>query len=589
MQPLRRRFLLVGVGVLVPVALLVWRALGSVAIERRMRHEVVAERLFDEMERALSDLLAREEARPVEAYGAAGAVPLAPAPDQPFIVGWFEVGPDGVVRTAESDAAVASVRRAAESVGHRPEPPSSSGTLARAQRSADQAKADAAPADDEKKAKAVSAYDALKSLNKAVEQRAARQKTMADEYAAKGQASSPAPIAREGDAERSDSPHDAFRAERLRDRRRPIVAAPMVGEVVGPQQLALYRTVLHDGGEYRQGLLLDVPLLGTWLSTQALGGSNLADFTTLVFATTGASLPVAPAAEFVYEHAFADPFVDLTTRLTLRPLPGIGGAGYVYVLSALLLAAMVAGMLALYRMVAVAVGFAERRSNFVAAVSHELKTPLTAIRMYGEMLRDGIVGSEAKRDEYYRHITAESERLSRLINNVLEFSKLEKGTRPVSLTVGPIAPVIAEAVALLRPHLEDAGFTLRVEVDPALPPARFERDALLQVLFNLVDNAVKYSNGASRPEIVLRAARAGDRIVLAVRDHGPGVPAAHLGNIFEPFYRGERELTRRSKGTGLGLALVRGLAEGMGATVLGRNAQDGGFEVEIGLVAASAS
>jgi signal transduction histidine kinase len=205
--------------------------------------------------------------------------------------------------------------------------------------------------------------------------------------------------------------------------------------------------------------------------------------------------------------------------------------------------------------------------------------------MYGEMLRDGIVGSEAKRDEYYRHITAESERLSRLINNVLEFSKLEKGSRSMSLVVGQVGPVIDEAVTLLRPHLEQAGLALRLEVEPALPPVRFERDALLQVLFNLVDNAVKYATGSARPEIVLRAARDGDRVVVAVRDHGPGVPAAHLGKIFEPFYRGERELTRRSKGTGLGLALVRGLADGMGATVLGCNAQDGGFEVAIGLAA----
>ncbi len=97
-------------------------------------------------------------------------------------------------------------------------------------------------------------------------------------------------------------------------------------------------------------------------------------------------------------------------------------------LSATLLAATLIGLLLLYRTVSVTVRFAERRSNFVAAVSHELKTPLTAIRMYGEMLRDGIVPSEAKRAEYYRHITNESERLSRLINNVLEYAKLEKGS-----------------------------------------------------------------------------------------------------------------------------------------------------------------
>ena len=95
-------------------------------------------------------------------------------------------------------------------------------------------------------------------------------------------------------------------------------------------------------------------------------------------------------------------------------------------------------------MLSVAVGFAERRSNFVAAVSHELKTPLTAIRMYGEMLRDDLVPSDDKRREYYRTITAESERLSRLIDNVLEFSRLEKGTRSMRLAVGAVGPVVEE-------------------------------------------------------------------------------------------------------------------------------------------------
>jgi len=435
----------------------------------------------------------------------------------------------------------------------------------------------------QKKQKDVSAFDALRSLNKAVEQRTARQKTLADEYAAQERA---APSAGTGppvlDA-RSDTPRDAGRTEH--GRRRPAVTAPMAGTLVDAGRLALSRMVVRDGAEYRQGLLLDVGRLGSWLRDQAIGAGELAAFATVDFG--GGPAGAAPAGAFAYDHRFADPFAALSTHLVLRPLPGIGGAGYVYALSALLVAATGLGLLALYRMVAVAIRFAERRSNFVAAVSHELKTPLTAIRMYGEMLRDGIVGSDAKRDEYHRHITAESERLSRLINNVLEFSKLEKGTRPVSVVVGPIAPVVEEAAALLRPHLEQAGFTLSVDVDHGLPPARFERDALLQVLFNLVDNAVKYATGAARREIALRAERAGDRIVLTVRDHGPGVPAVHLDQIFEPFYRGERELTRRSKGTGLGLALVRGLAEAMGATVLGRNVPGGGFEVAIGLAAAS--
>jgi signal transduction histidine kinase len=201
--------------------------------------------------------------------------------------------------------------------------------------------------------------------------------------------------------------------------------------------------------------------------------------------------------------------------------------------------------------------------------------------MYGEMLRDGMVPSEAKRDEYHRHITAESERLSRLVDNVLELSRLEKGTRRARLERGDVGAVCRDVAALVEPHVEGAGLALRLDLEENLPAVRFDRDALKQVLFNLVDNAVKYANGANAKEIVLRCRRAGGGLQLTVCDRGPGVPARHLRRIFEPFYRGESELTRRSKGTGIGLALVRGLAHEMGARVSGRNLSEGGFEIEL--------
>ena len=109
----------------------------------------------------------------------------------------------------------------------------------------------------------------------------------------------------------------------------------------------------------------------------------------------------------------------------------------------------------------------------------------------------------------------------------------------------------------------------------------------MQVLFNLLDNALKYSRQADEKEIVLKCRRDHRGVVLAVSDHGPGVAGRHLKKIFEPFYRGENELTRTSKGTGIGLALVRGLVERMGGTVAGRNASGGGFEVSIFLTASS--
>jgi signal transduction histidine kinase len=431
----------------------------------------------------------------------------------------------------------------------------------------------------------VTAFDALRSLNKAVEERVARQRKAPesdDANAQEEEARRPAPVLGYADRSVGAPGGREMAAAAPPPRAKRIELPPLQGHAIDHRLLMLHRTVVVDGRAYRQGAMVDARRLGESLREQALGGDRLAAYADVAFAgPIDASFGGASEAGFVYQHRFAEPFDVLSARLSLRPLPGVGSVAYIYALSALLLATGSLGLAALYRMVAVTVGFAERRSNFVAAVTHELKTPLTAIRMYGEMLRDGMVPSEAKRAEYYRHITQESERLSRLINNVLEFSRLEKGNRDVTLAPGPVVPVLQEVAEILRPHVEAQGFTLRVDADGDVPPVRFERDALVQVLCNLVDNAVKYGGDAARKEIILGCRAADGHVTVSVRDHGPGVAARHLGKIFEPFYRGESELTRRSKGVGLGLALVRGLAERMGARVTGRNAPDGGFEVEL--------
>jgi signal transduction histidine kinase len=594
MRRLRLLFVAFSVALFAPLAFLVHRALESVALERTMRHQVVAERIFDEMERGLSRLLDAEEERPFEQWGEG-----VPAAEFPFVVAHFQVEPEGEIRLLSVDPEQQGSRADLENnirfqwrVGREKKSAPNAApeqipgtTLGLVENEGPAAAAEPAPrarknqADDE-----VSAFDALRSLNKAVEERVARQRKAA-EY-----------------DEGNDRPKEAPREERLFAAPPPAAASrfagapgremrdaageeidlpPLRGRVADDGRLLLQRTVVRDAKVYRQGVLLDVQRLGGWLREQALGSAGVASFAEVSFATRLAPLAADGDREFVYQHRFAEPFDDLNARLALRPLPGVGGVAYVYALSALLLATGSLGLASLYRMVATVVGFAERRSNFVAAVTHELKTPLTAIRMYGEMLRDGMVPSEAKRDEYYRHITQESERLSRLINNVLEFSRLEKGNRDVAVAAGAVAPVVREVAEILRPHVEGQGFTLRVDTDGELPPVRFERDALVQMLCNLVDNAVKYAGEASRKEILLRCRSEDGHVTVAVRDHGPGVAARHLGMIFEPFYRGESELTRRSKGVGLGLALVRGLAERMGARVRGRNVPGGGFEVEV--------
>ena len=357
---------------------------------------------------------------------------------------------------------------------------------------------------------------------------------------------------------------------------------PMVGQLATANHLVLYRTVSIGDQAYVQGLMLDVAALVRWAGGRVLSDGDLASRARIALA--GDAAEPGPGT---YRYPLAEPFAKIVTEVTLDPLPEKLGPVNLYSLSLLLAFASTFGLFALYRMVAVVVAYAERRNNFVSAVTHELKTPLTAIRMYGEMLRDGVVPEESKRQQYYEIMTAETERLTRLIQNVLELSQLEQQRRPMKIVAGEVVPVVEEVLDVLRPHAEGQGFTFLLRTEEDLPLVRYDRDALVQVLFNVVDNALKYSRKAARKEIVLSCRRQGDGVVLAVSDRGPGVARQHLKKIFEPFYRAEDELTRTAKGTGIGLALVRGLVERMGGTVAGRNSQAGGFEIEVLLPAAA--
>ncbi len=361
--------------------------------------------------------------------------------------------------------------------------------------------------------------------------------------------------------------------------------SPLQGHRADEETLLLYRTVRIGETEYVQGLALLLPALARWLEKQVLQGADVQPFLELAWNVGPSNEP--GDSDFVFAHTFADPFRSLAATAYLRALPEGRRSGRTWILQLTLMLLVVAGLglAALWRMVSVVVHFAERRSNFVAAVSHELKTPLTAIRMYSEMLRDGYVLNEEKRAEYYETMAAESERLSRLIQNVLELSKLEHsgtttGGEPV---VGAVRPVLEEAIRVLDRHARGKGFTIELDAPDDLPTVRFERDGLLQVLINLVDNAIKFSKETETKVVVVQARASETGITLKIRDHGPGVPQRQLNRIFQPFFRGERELTRRTKGTGIGLALVKGIVERMGGKVSARNHPGGGFEVAVAL------
>lgn len=228
------------------------------------------------------------------------------------------------------------------------------------------------------------------------------------------------------------------------------------------------------------------------------------------------------------------------------------------------------------------VQLSRKKDDFISAVSHELRTPLTSIRMYTEMLEKDWVKTEDKRKEYYVTMRQESERLSRLIENVLDFSRIQRGKKRYEFTAGDVNECIAEIVQMMRPYAERADFELIQELGQ-LEPFTFDRDAVVQIVINLVDNALKYANGAKDRRIVVRTKKQRDYAVIEVEDHGPGIARSQQKKIFEAFYRCGDESTRQATGTGLGLALVKRFAEAHHGFVEIINAKPTGALFRVGL------
>lgn len=242
-------------------------------------------------------------------------------------------------------------------------------------------------------------------------------------------------------------------------------------------------------------------------------------------------------------------------------LPGSWGLQQSIYLAALLvvLCVVMFGAYSYWRDVTLELRMAEMRSQFIASVSHELKTPLTAIRILAETLLLGRVEGDRDKGEYLDTIVNESQRLTRLLNNVLDFSKIEKGNRTYRMELTCLAEIVHAAVRAMQYPLTQRDFHLTVSIEDDLPDILVDRDAIEQALLNLISNAMKYS-GDSR-EIELRVVRSNGHVVIEVSDHGIGIEPGEQKRIFEKFYRVAGNEDERVPGTGLGLALVSHIIE----------------------------
>ena len=233
----------------------------------------------------------------------------------------------------------------------------------------------------------------------------------------------------------------------------------------------------------------------------------------------------------------------------------------------------------------------ERRAAFVSAVTHELRTPLTTFRMYSEMLAEGMVPPK-KQQQYASTMKVQADRLSHLVENVLQFARLERGPSKIveeSMTIGGL---LDRFRSRMEERATDSQMRLVIELDESTAQQSLltQPAAIEQILFNLVDNACKYAHGASDNRIVVSAEQSGRRICFHVRDFGPGISDADRKRIFEPFQQSAIATENAISGVGLGLALCSRMARSMNGRLLDRRCEKGAwFELELPFVAGNSN
>lgn len=373
---------------------------------------------------------------------------------------------------------------------------------------------------------------------------------------------------------------------------------PFRFDVIDENHFVLYRNVWRDQQRFVQGAVIELKVFLQGLIGTVYRGTNLASVSNLIVVHQGdvihryleevrvghSSTVGETPGTLLYRARLTAPVndIELVFRFTRLPI-GPGGMLIAWTTFALL-AILIGGFTLLYRVGLRQIALVEQQQDFVSAVSHELKTPLTSIRMYGEILKAGWATEEKKRS-YYDFIFQESERLTRLINNVLRLARFNRNGTDLELHTTTVGELVDLARSKIATHVEQAGFELAEQHDDLNLVVEADTDAFVQIMINLIDNALKFSANATEKKVSFSSRlRGGSSVEFAVRDYGPGVPRDQMKKIFKLFYRTERELTRETVGTGIGLALVHELVTAMGGSVDVKNSEPGAeFRVRLPL------
>ena len=552
MKRLKIFILIFILAVSIPLAFVTWRTYQGLAQEEQAQLRFFSETFFDVMEQELALLVQREENRSVDEYSHFLASqttgmqpsPLATPPREVYIVGYLQNNPDGSFQTPlvedpyhagpEQRAKVDQLKEInrlfnqKKYTAAKPAPPSQPEPV--------QAEAPL----ETKKSKLGLADRYLSRSQKSESKDYLGKKEIRMEEISASQArnlsrddgtlqSAPSvseqmPQASSGQAIGADANSDSRQIQqeqRAAPRRRiaedenlehvipsdgfQVEVAPFQSVFITKTQVFIFRRIAIYNQIYRQGFVLDLQpffryLAATHFSTEPLAGFMNLRFSVMEDGTVKNVLqsgPIVNAPRFVTQRRFPAPFDFFNAALLAEAIPSSPARSPLDMALVLLGAVMLFGLLAIYQSARTVVDMSERRSAFVSSVTHELKTPLTNIRMYIEMLEQGIAATPEREQEYLHILGAESARLSRLINNVLELAKLEKKQRRFQYREGRLQEVFDEVRAIMAPKLNREGFRLEIR-NPDVPSFAYDREVLIQILINLIENAVKF--GRTLPE-----------------------------------------------------------------------------------------
>lgn len=276
-----------------------------------------------------------------------------------------------------------------------------------------------------------------------------------------------------------------------------------------------------------------------------------------------------PKHGYILEDNFDPPFSNWKASIGLKnaTLDDLGRNSLLHsvIATVLVLILLLGGIALTVRATDREARLAQAKANFVANVSHELKTPLSLLSLFSEILELDRVKNDEKRMEYYRVMRHESRRLNNVIDNILDFSKIEAGRKTYNFAEGDMAEVIENVLSSYRYQIINSGFQLETNIQRDLPPVSIDRDAMAQAISNLLDNAIKYSRDVK--QLSITTDRRGSDLSVEIADRGIGIPRSEQTRIFEKFYRVGNGLVHDVKGSGLGLSLVKHIVEAHKGTI----------------------